>query len=114
MVEDEAFLAFEMVENLEALGAVPLGPIASVEEGLRFIETADRIDAALLNVMLRRQEAFPVADELRKRGVPFVFVTGSDEAVKARFPGVPLHPKPADMAAIVLTLESIIAEARRT
>lgn len=114
VVEDEAFLAFEMVENLEALGAVPLGPIASVEEGLRFIETADRIDAALLNVMLRRQEAFPVADELRKRGVPFVFVTGSDKAVKARFPGVPLHPKPADMAAIVLTLASIVAERRLT
>lgn len=114
VVEDEAFLAFELVNDLEAAGAVPLGPIATVEQGLRFIATVDRIDAAILNVMLHRKEAFPIADELRKRGIPVVFVTGNDEAVKARFPDVPVHPKPADMAAIVLTLASVVAQRRLT
>jgi CheY-like chemotaxis protein len=114
VVEDEPLLAVEMVEDLQAVGAVPLGPVATVENGLKFIETAQRIDAALLNVMLRRQESFPVADELRRRGIPLVFVTGNDEAVKARFPGTPVHPKPADMTKIVRTLESVVAERRRT
>ena len=113
VVEDEAFLALEMVEHLHAMGAVSLGPIATVEKALRFIETADEIDAALLNVMLSRKEAFPVADELHSRGIPFVFVTGNDGAVRERFPGVPVHPKPADMAAVVLTMASIIADRRR-
>lgn len=108
VVEDEMFLAFELVEDLRAVGAVPLGPIATVEKGLEFIETADRIDAAVLNVMLHRREAFPVADELRRRGIPFIFVTGNDEAVKARFPGTPVHPKPADMTKIVSTLASVV------
>ena len=108
VVEDEMLLAFELVEDLRAVGAVPLGPIATVEKGLKFIETADRIDAAVLNVMLHRQEAFPVADELSRRGIPFVFVTGNDKAVKARFPGTPVHPKPADMTKIVSTLASVI------
>ena len=110
VIEDEAILAFELVEDLEAVGAVPLGPIMTLEKALKFIETADRIDAALLNVMLHRREAFPIADELRRRGIPVVFVTGNDEAVKARFPDVPVHPKPADMAAIVLTLASVVAK----
>ena len=114
VVEDEALLAFEMVEDLQAFGAVPLGPISTVEKAIRFVQVTERIDAALLNVMLHRREAFPVADELRKRGIPFVFVTGNDEAVKARFPGTPVHPKPADMTKIVLTLASVVAERRRT
>lgn len=114
VVEDEPLLAVEMVEDLQAVGAVPLGPIATVENGLKFIRMAQRIDAALLNVMLRRQESFPVADELRRRGISMVFVTGNDEAVKARFPGTPVHPKPADMTKIVLTLASVVAERRRT
>ncbi|RYB01437.1 response regulator [Lichenibacterium ramalinae] len=108
VVEDEAFLAFELVEDLEAVGAVPLGPIATVARALQFIETGARIDAALLNVMLHRQESFPVVDELRRRGIPCVFVTGNDNAVRERFPDVPVHLKPADMAAIVLTLAVLV------
>ena len=114
VVEDEALLAFEMAEDLQAFGAMPLGPIATVKKAMQFVQETDHIDAALLNVMLHRQEAFPVADELRRRGIPFVFVTGNDEAVKARFPGTPVHPKPADMTKIVLTLASVIAQRRQT
>jgi CheY-like chemotaxis protein len=109
VVEDEAILAFELIEDLEAVGAVPLGPTPSVEQALKFIAMADRIDAAVLNVMLRRRESFPVADELCRRRIPFVFVTGNDAAVRARFPSVPVYPKPADMAAIVLTLAGVIS-----
>ncbi|MGI3899770.1 MAG: hypothetical protein ACRYF1_04670, partial [Janthinobacterium lividum] len=114
IVEDEPLLAFEVVEHLQAFGATPLGPIPTVERTLRFIETADRIDAALLNVMLRGEVSFPIADELSERGIPFVFVTGNDRAVRERFPDVPVHPKPADMGAIVMTLAAVINERRRT
>ncbi len=111
IVEDEPLLAVEMVENLQALGAVSLGPIMTVTKALTFIETAHRIDAVLLNFMLRGEESFPVADELRARCIPFVFVTGFDREVRKRFPNVPVHPKPADMAAIVLTLAAVVASA---
>lgn len=33
-----------------------------------------------------------------------MFVTGNDHAVSERCPDVRVHPKPADMAAILLTL----------
>lgn len=109
VVEDVALLAFELIDNLEAVGAVPLGPIASVEAAVRYVETGEPIDAALLNVMLRRQLAFPVADALRRRGIPFVFVTGNDSAVREHFPDVPVHPKPADMVAVVRTLAAVVS-----
>jgi hypothetical protein len=38
--------------------------------------TADRIDFALVDINLRGVTAFPVADALLARGVPFVFTTG--------------------------------------
>ncbi len=113
VIEDEAFLALELIDDLEEAGAVPLGPIGTVERALSFIHGTDRIDAAVLNVMLHRQESFPVADELLRRGIPLVFVTGNDKAVRERFPEVPVHPKPADMAKIVQTLASIVDERRR-
>jgi CheY-like chemotaxis protein len=113
VVEDEALLAFEMVEDLQAFGAVPLGPIATVERAMKFVQVTDDIDAALLNVMLHRQVSFPIAEQLSGRGIPFVFVTGNDEAVRESFPGTPVHPKPADMAKIVLTLVSVVAQRRR-
>ncbi len=59
------------------------------------------LDGALLNVRLRGQLSFPIADELQRRSIPFVFVTGSDPTVTKHYPGVPVHPKPADMADIV-------------
>ena len=50
------------------------------------------------------------SDALRRRGVPFVFVTGNDLTVTGHYPGVPAHPKPADMAAIVRSLAAPIGE----
>ena len=86
VVEDEAILAFEMVEDLKAFGAEPLGPIATIGKAVGFIQATPRIDAALLNALLHRQVVFPVAEELQRRGIPFVFVTGNDEIVKSVFP----------------------------
>ena len=109
VVEDMVVLAFELVDQLEACGAVPLGPIPTVIRALQVIETSKRIDAALLDVMLCGKASFPVAEELRRRGIPFVFVTGDDEAVGDRFPDVPVHSKPADMAEVVMSLAAVVA-----
>lgn len=76
---------------------------------MQAIETLKQIDAALLNVMLCGKVSFPVADELRRRAIPFVFVTGNDTAVRERFPDVPVHSKPADLDAIVMSLAAVVA-----
>src|ERR1700712_948365 len=110
VVEDEYFLASALVRDLEQVGAVPIGPSPSVFDALKRISESERIDAALLNFRLRGELSIPIAEDLRRRGIPFVFVTGNDEDARERFPGVRVHPKPADMAAIVRTLAAVVAE----
>jgi len=77
VVEDSYFLANEMEIFLEQLGAIVVGPAGSVRDGLALVERqGSRIDAAVLDVNLRNEKVFPVADALRARGIPIVFCTG--------------------------------------
>ncbi|WP_373866760.1 hypothetical protein [Methylobacterium oxalidis] len=76
LVEDDYFIAFDMQRHFETSGAHVLGPAPSVREALALISGAARIDAAVLDINLRGEMAFAVADELAARGVPFLFTTG--------------------------------------
>jgi DNA-binding response OmpR family regulator len=110
VAEDEILLGLELVDELQDRGAIPIGPTPSVERAITAIQN-EPLDAALLNVFLRGQIAFPVADALRARNIPFLFVTGNDAFVREHFPDVPAHPKPYEMATIVAALDLLL---RRT
>ncbi|MGZ9019130.1 MAG: response regulator [Rhodoplanes sp.] len=64
-------------------------------EALRAAETS-RMDVAILDVNLRGAPVWPVAELLRSRGVPFVFLTGyaSLNEFPAEFADVPRLDKP--------------------
>ncbi|HEX8303148.1 response regulator [Sphingomonas sp.] len=95
IVEDEYLLADDLSYALSEAGAQVLGPIASVEDAQTFIAGGDPIDAAVLDVNLRGDLIFPVAEALQDRGVPFAFATGYDQwALPTRFADVPRVEKP--------------------
>lgn len=95
VVEDEYLLADDLKETLTTSGAEVIGPLPSIEEALTTIQRDLSIDAAILDVNLRGEMIFPVADELRARGVPFTFVTGYNEwALPERFAQTPRLEKP--------------------
>ena len=105
VVEDEFLTADEIVWVFESLGARVIGPAPSLDQALACIEAADRLDAATLDVNLRGQMVFPVADVLRRRGVPFVFATGYDQKIiPERFRTVPRFEKPVDPARLARAL----------
>ncbi len=108
VVEDDALLAMELAEELEAIGALPIGPAMTVVSALEIVHNEARIDAALMNVNLRGELSFPVADALNKRRVPFLFVTGNDRFVSERYPQIPRHPKPAHMPTLIEALGELI------
>lgn len=110
IVEDEPLLALELTEELEGVGAMPLGPVASVTEALCFIASGERIDGALVNVYLRGELSFPVAAELTKRRICLLFVTGNDTFVRQHYPDTPVHPKPSDMPKLIQELSLHLAE----
>lgn len=97
IVEDDFFIAQDVAASLAAAGAQIVGPAASVAEALTLVARAESLDGALLDINLRGEMAYPVADALQVRSVPFVFATGYDRAaILARYADVPLCEKPFD------------------
>ena len=80
VLEDDYFIAEDIVERLKAQGADVVGPAGTVEDALDLIDETDQLDGALVDLNLHGEMAFPVADALRERRVPLVFVTGYDQA----------------------------------
>lgn len=69
-------------------------PVGHVEQAVRTARSSD-VDAAILDVNLHGQQVFPVADTLRERKIPFVFVTGySSVSMPDRFGAHPMLRKP--------------------
>lgn len=110
VAEDEFLLAEDMCRVLEGAGAVVIGPVPSVKHALALIAAEPAIDAAVLDANLGGEMAFPVADALLARSVPFVFTSGYDETVmKQRYPQVPHCQKPTSFPAILQALAAALA-----
>lgn len=101
VVEDDFFIAEDMVATLAAAGVEVVGPASTVSAALGLIEEADRLDAAVLDVNLQGEMAYPLADALVARAVPFMFATGYDRgALPARFAGVTVCEKPLTLSQV--------------
>ena len=76
VVEDEYLLAEDLRMTLERYGAEVLGPVPSVGEAMASIADHPELDGAVLDMNLRGNMVFPVADMLVARGITFFFTTG--------------------------------------
>ncbi|WBH18135.1 response regulator [Sphingomonas radiodurans] len=95
VVEDEYLLAADLSQALRAAGAEVIGPVASVRHAAEMVAADTGIDAAILDINLRGDMIFPVADMLAERNIPFAFVTGYDQwALPDRFSNVAWVEKP--------------------
>lgn len=109
IVEDEYFLADDMSNALRSLGADIAGPASDIDDALRIVNDGGVIDGAVLDVNIRKQMIYPVARELRVRGVPIVFTSGYDKVViSTEFADVPLWEKPLDHRAMAQGLAGMI------
>jgi len=110
VVEDEYFLADDIVQTLKNLGARIVGPVGELEEATNLVKDDMAIDAAVIDVNLRNELAFPLARILRARKVPFLFTTGYDcGSIEQEFQDVQLWEKPLDPAAMARDLVDLIA-----
>lgn len=67
------------------------------------------IDVGLLDINVDGSVVFPIADVLRFREIPFVFVTGYDfEALPERFRGGPMLSKPFSQRQFADILNSVL------
>lgn len=105
VVEDDYLIVDDMLHSLRSRQARIAGPAATVADALAVIECTSAIDAAVLDINLRGERVFPVAEVLIERGVPFIFATGYDTAqIPERFAGFPTCKKPVTPERILSTL----------
>lgn len=79
VVEDSEFLGELISDMLRDAGAV-VALAASVPTALGILGTQP-IDLVCLDVLLGHETAFPIADALASRRIPFIFVTACDPRI---------------------------------
>jgi CheY-like chemotaxis protein len=109
VVEDEYFIAEEVRETLTNVGVTVLGPVSTSVAALERLARGPRPDAAVLDIRLRSEDVYRVAEILRERKVPFIFATGySKDAIDGHFADVPSVEKPFTPAKLLSALQSVL------
>lgn len=112
VVEDEALVALDICDALERSGYDVEGPASRLEAALELARSAP-LDAAVLDANLAGEPAFPVADELARRGVPFLFASGYSDLKNfpAAHQSVTRIEKPFDRTQLVQAVGRLLSEA---
>jgi CheY-like chemotaxis protein len=79
LVEDEMVVALHLEEVLRDAGCEIVGPAGTLQSGLALVRE-EPLDIAVLDVNLDGDPTFPIAEELKARGIPFVLATGYGQA----------------------------------
>jgi PAS domain S-box-containing protein len=115
LVEDEALVAMMIQECLSESGHSVIGPVSRAADALRAAKEVD-YDAAILDINLGDGMAYPVADIVAARGIPFVFVTGYEaDTIEERFSHVPILQKPIErqmLQGLFVSTSNVVSVAR--
>jgi CheY-like chemotaxis protein len=95
IIEDEPLIAMAMEMLVEDVGGEVIGSHGTLKEALDAIAAEPRIDVVMLDLNLGREPAWPVAEALAARGVPFGFTSGQG-AIDPRFADRPVFAKPVN------------------
>jgi DNA-binding NtrC family response regulator len=108
VVEDDFLILMELEAILSEAGADIAG-CRTVKDALALAER-DGLAAAILDIRLGRETIAPVARELARRGIPFVFYTGQIDtsAMRAEWPDRRFVPKPSQPRAIVKAVAELL------
>ncbi len=109
LVEDSMIIALDLEDLLKAQGASEVAVAASAAEGLALLARG-MPDVALLDINLGPETSLPLADELKRLGVPYLFMTGYGDRLDLgdRHRAVPRITKPIDRERLVEAVERLL------
>jgi len=94
VVEDEMLIGMLLEDMLTDMGHEVAAIVPRLKDALAAVER-ESFDLAVLDVHLHGESAFPVADALIAKGVPFIFATGYGErGLPDTYRGRPVLQKP--------------------
>jgi CheY-like chemotaxis protein len=113
IVEDEYLIAMMLHDALESVGSVVVGPVPSVKKAMETIASDPDIDAAIVDLNLGGAMAYPVADALVARSIPFVFTSGYEtDVLRTRYPAIRNCQKPYLFPDMEKALTNAISESK--
>ena len=95
IAEDEAILAYDLAETVEAAGYRVEGPHPGISDAMYAFQK-EKPDLAILDVELSDGNVFSFARKLKAEDVPVIFHTGSlsQREIADRFPDAIVRIKP--------------------
>lgn len=109
VVEDDYLVVTDLIERLQAMGADVVGPVPNLEKAFERLERLPDIAGAVLDLNVAGEMVFPLAEELKRRSVPFIFATGYDDsAIPAEYARVQRFTKPASETDIAKALLEVV------
>ena len=105
VAEDDFFIVEDLLRGLEQAGAEVIGPVANLQSALDLLDKTPNLDGAVLDINLQGNLVFPLADALRQRNIPFVFLTGYErQIIPSRFSNAKHCQKPVELQPLIKAL----------
>ena len=107
VIEDEYFIADDLKRLLKGHGAAVVRLSGSVDDAMKQM-CDETFHFGLIDINIRGEMTFLVADEFCRRQMPFAFLSGYDRnSIPPRFQAVPNWGKPYDGRRIVEGIRSL-------
>ncbi|MDP4003348.1 histidine kinase [Methylobacterium sp. NEAU K] len=102
VAEPQALPGMWLEDMLTDAGCAVSGPYASCDDAAGSLDDV-RPDFAIVSIDLNRGSCFPLACELRRRGVPFALISGNAQVPRA-FADVPVFDRLFDARMMIETV----------
>lgn len=102
VVDEDDLLNVDVIDRLRRLDVEIDGPFRTVEAALARLQGGVPIDGAILDMKLRSENAYALADLLMQRKVPFVFALAYKPY--ERYPGFVFCERPFELDSIARAL----------
>ena len=110
VVEDESLIAMNLEMILEDLGHSVIGPVLTLRDLEKLLDSDFRADAAILDVNIAGEHIFPYARRLADLGVPLLFASGyGASGISDDLAHYPVVPKPYTELEIAGMLDAIFS-----
>jgi CheY-like chemotaxis protein len=109
VVEDEMLNLAMLEDILTEAGCESVAAAATIDQAIALIDERP-FDAALVDIKLKGEHTYAVADALAVRGVQFVFVTGNSVPdIERRYRDRPLLRKPFKEEKLIEVLTGLLS-----
>jgi CheY-like chemotaxis protein len=108
VVEDEFLVSLMTIDLLESIGCEVVGPATRLAAAVQLAQS-ESLDAAVLDINIAGDMIWPVAEELRRRGVPFLFLSAYPQlnVIPVLFSIAPHLEKPLEQSRLLRHLSAI-------